>query len=641
VPRYIDTRCLDAYSEQVFDESHQTTGFLHSIIPDSRRRLATRGTRRQPPKESVLLVGPVFTREVTTTPRSWRLYLLRFLYVGALFGLVLTAWLILLGSQNVRTLGDLSRFGSAVFALLAPLQLAMAVAFAALLTTAAVAQEKDRKTLELLLLTRMTNSELVLGKLFASSLSVFVLIVAAVPLLMLLTLLGGVSYGQVLRVVGVTFAAAALAASLGSMIALWREKTFQSIALTTLLLVMWLIVGEAIASGQLGTHWGGVPVEQLTVAISPLRAILAAIQPLPSVDGQFAWLGGPVNLFIALALAGAVAFNLWAIARVRVWNPSQEAQPRLTEEQADKLATASTPVTKSSKEVWDNPILWREICTWAYGKKIIVVRLAYLMIFAVCAAALVTQMNSGGAGDRYSAMLPEMAKPLLPLMVLGLILVNALAVTSLTNERDLRALDLLLVTDLSPKEIIYGKLGGVFYNAKEMILLPMALSVMLWFTGYLNTENLVFLVLSLVVMNCFVGMLGIHCGMTYGISQTAVGVSLSTVLFLLLGIGVCMRMMMAFQNSFTHQLQAFIAFMVCGGAAMFYALGIRNPSRALALASGVTPFATYIVITNFFQQSFGAAFLVTMVTYMFATAAMLIPAVYEFDVATGRTTSQD
>ena len=105
---------------------------------------------------------------------------MRGIYVGALFGLVITAWLILLGSQNVRSLGDLARFGSAVFALLAPLQLAMAVAFAALLTTAAVAQEKDRKTLDLLLLTRMTNSELVLGKLLASSLSVFVLIAAAV-----------------------------------------------------------------------------------------------------------------------------------------------------------------------------------------------------------------------------------------------------------------------------------------------------------------------------------------------------------------------------------------------------------------------------------------------------------------------------
>jgi hypothetical protein len=174
-----------------------------------------------------------------------------------------------------------------------------------------------------------------------------------------------------------------------------------------------------------------------------------------------------------------------------------------------------------------------------------------------------------------------------------------------------------------------------------MILLPIALSVLLWFTNHLTTENLVFLILSLLVMNAFAAMLGVHCGMTYSQSQTAVGVSLSTVLFLLIGIGVCMRMMMAFQNSFTHQLQAFIAFMVCGGAAMFYALGIRNPSRALALASGITPFATYIVITNFFQQSYGGAFLVTMVTYMFATAAMLVPAVYEFDVATGRTTSQD
>jgi ABC-type transport system involved in multi-copper enzyme maturation permease subunit len=188
-----------------------------------------------------LLVGPVFTREVTTTPRSWRHYLSRALYVSALFGLVLTAWLILIGSQQVRSLGDLSRFGSAVFALLAPLQMAMAVMFSALLTAAAVAQEKDRRTLDLLLMTNLSNSELVLGKLLASMLSVLVLVVAAIPLLMLITLLGGVSFGQVARVVAVTLTAAAVAGSLGSMIALWREKTFQSLALTALLLMFWVL----------------------------------------------------------------------------------------------------------------------------------------------------------------------------------------------------------------------------------------------------------------------------------------------------------------------------------------------------------------------------------------------------------------
>ena len=591
-----------------------------------------------------MLIGPVFSREVTTTPRTWRLYLQRAVYVAALFGLVLTAWLILLGSQNVRTLGDLSRFGSAVFGLLAPLQMVMAIAFSALLTTAAVAQEKDRRTLDLLLMTRMTSAELVLGKLLASSLSVFVLIMAALPLLMLLTLIGGVSYGQVLRVVGVTLAAAAIAGSLGSTLALWREKTFQSLAMTALLLVLWFLAGEVIASGKLGSEWIGVPAETWAIAISPLRAIFAAIQPLRDTNPLFAWCGGAVNLFILLASAGTLLLNLWAIARVRIWNPAQESQPRLTNEQAEKLAAqeAANPKKKTSKQVWDNPILWREICTWAYGKKIIVIRLAYLVIFAICAVALLSMLNSDTSTSvRYTASLPDLAKPLLPLMVLGLILVNALAVTSLTNERDLRALDLLLVTDLSPKEIIYGKLLGVFYNSKEMILLPLALSGLLWMMGALSTENLVFLVLSFMVMNCFVAMLGVHCGMTYAVSQTAVGVSLSTVLFLLLGIGVCMRMMVAFQNSFTYQLQAFIAFMVCGGAAMFYALGIRNPSRAIALASGITPFATYVVITNYFQHSYGAAFLVTILTYLFATAAMLVPAIFEFDVATGRTTSQD
>ena len=110
-----------------------------------------------------MFVGPVFTREIVTIPRGWQLFFSRALYVAALFGLVLTAWLILIGSQEVRSLGDLSRFGSAVFAVIAPLQLAMAIAFSALLTASAVAQEKDRRTLDLLLMTNLTNTELVLG----------------------------------------------------------------------------------------------------------------------------------------------------------------------------------------------------------------------------------------------------------------------------------------------------------------------------------------------------------------------------------------------------------------------------------------------------------------------------------------------
>jgi len=592
-----------------------------------------------------LLIGPVFNREVSTTPRNWRLYFSRAVYIAALFGLVLTAWLILIGSQQVRGLGDLSRFGSAVFSLLAPLQLAMAIAFSALLTAAAVAQEKDRRTFDLLLMTNLTNVELVLGKLLASMLNVLVLIVAATSLLMLITLLGGVSYGQVFRVVGVTFTAALVAGSLGSTIALWRERTFQSLAMTSLLLVLWLLCGEIIATGIFGDRWLGVSTDHWAVVLTPFRAILAAMRPLEAAgDSSFAPYGGSVVLFLAVSSMSAVLLNVWAIWRVRVWNPMQEVRERqessVRNTDIQQVETRTTQPVKS-RRVWDNPILWREIMTWAYGKKIVVIRLVYMVVFAICAMALSVYLGEADSLFSRSAAQLAAAKPVVPLVLLGLVLVNALAVTSITNERDLRALDLLLVTDLTPKEIVLGKLGGIFYNSKEMILLPMLLCTALWYTNNLSTENLVFLVITLLVMNLFVAMLGVHAGMTYLESRTAVAVSLSTVLFLLLGVAVCMRMMLAFQSSFTYQFQAFAAFMLGGGAGLFMALGSRNPSNAIGVVSMATPFATFYVITSYLQGSFGAAFLVAVATYGFATAAMLIPALDEFDVATGRSTGDN
>jgi hypothetical protein len=227
------------------------------------------------------------------------------------------------------------------------------------------------------------------------------------------------------------------------------------------------------------------------------------------------------------------------------------------------------------------------------------------------------------------------------LLVLGLVLVNALAVTSITNERDAKALDLLLVTDLTPKEIIFGKLGGVLYNAKEMVLLPAALCVAIWFYSGMTGENLVFLLLGFAVLNSFVAVLGIHAGMIHENSRAAVALSLGTLLFLVLGITVCMRMMVAFKTNFDYQLQAFGAFMLGGGIGLVIALGRRNPSPAIWWAFMLAPLVTFIAIVNFLRMSYGAAALISMLMYGFATAAMLIPAVYEFDVATGRTTAKD
>ena len=67
-------------------------------------------------------------------------------------------------------------------------------------------------------------------------------------------------------------------------------------------------------------------------------------------------------------------------------------------------------------------------------------------------------------------------------------------------------------------------------------------------------------------------MLGVHAGMSYFNSRTAIGVSLGTIFFLFLGIATCIRIMIAFSGDFNLQLQPFIAFMLGGGTGLYVAL---------------------------------------------------------------------
>ena len=114
-----------------------------------------------------MLIGPIFSRELVTAPRRTQHFVYRGVYGTLLFVLMCTAWLVLAGTQIIRGVGDMAKFGSILFTILAPLQLALLTFLAALRAASAVALEKDKKTLILLLMTRLTNHEVVLGKLLA------------------------------------------------------------------------------------------------------------------------------------------------------------------------------------------------------------------------------------------------------------------------------------------------------------------------------------------------------------------------------------------------------------------------------------------------------------------------------------------
>lgn len=602
-----------------------------------------------------MLIGPVFIREVRTAPRGVRHYVGRSVYPLALLVLAGTAWLVLTGTQIVRNTGDFARFGSVLFQILAPLQLALAVFFSALLAASAVAQEKDRRTFELLLMSRLSNAELVLGRLLASLLNVIVLWIASWPMFAAVSLFGGVSADQILRALAITLGAILTAGSLGSLIGLWRDKTFQTVALTAVILVLWIFAWEAVSLGFTSTSWLGHSAGDWAAAMSPWRAVVNSTSPQIAETANAHSLPDWFEPFVPLSLLITLVLNGVAVWRVRAWNPSQEVRGRSrprpsleaaatghagpardtpTADQTTLPAPAVHAVPRATRSVWPNPVLWRELRTWAYGRRMLIVRLAYLVLFAAATASLVSLV-----GREANIARAQLALPLTPLLLLSLVLVNAQAVTSITSEKDGRTFDVLLATDLTPKEFIFGKLAGAFYNTKEMWGLPLFLGGYLWLAGIVSLENTLYLFLGLLVLYAFVATLGLHSGMTYDSSRHAVAVSLGTVFFLFVGVATSMRVMLAFSGTFEVQLQIFWPLTLGGGIGLYFALGWRNPSTAIGIASLVCPFATFFAITSFLLGYTLQVFLVVVATYGFATAAMLIPAVQEFDVATGRTSA--
>src|SRR5262245_21952770 len=150
------------------------------------------------------------------------------------------------GFQPARNVGDIARFGRFVFSVFAVVQLTVVMAAALLFGASNVAQEKDRRTLILLLMTDLRNRELVLGKLLAGLQPVGVLIAVSFPVFCFVRMLGGVTLSQIFWLEALCVAAAMAAGSWGSMVAFWREKTFQTLAISVLGLALFLGAVEGI-----------------------------------------------------------------------------------------------------------------------------------------------------------------------------------------------------------------------------------------------------------------------------------------------------------------------------------------------------------------------------------------------------------
>lgn len=579
-----------------------------------------------------MIVGPILAREILVTPRRVRFYLIRGSYVTLFFVLMWTAWQSVVGFQKIERIGDLAHFSNLLFEVFAYTQLAL-VLFAAMLTGASsISQEKDRRTFILLLVTRLSDREIVLNKFFCSVLQVTSALLAVLPLFLFAALLGGIGYSRIAEVYAATFGGAVLGAAVGVLMGVWREKTFQAIALTLLFVVLSLLAVEIAAFLVPGISIGPYRVETWCTIASPFRAIAATLDT-PGI-GRLGPLqtGSSGLLCLGFSLLLTSLFLFVSIWKLRVWNPRgepiQQSEDEETEIAGDHVRR------KKSRRIWDNPVLWREVRTKAYGSRPVLIKVAYCAIFAVLMTGLF--LTASTAGDTNVKFV--VTRSILPIAILGLLLLNTQAVTAVTSERDIKGIDLLLVTDLSPKEFIYGKLVGIAYNGKEMIVLPILGLIACAVMGLIGLVPMIYTVVVLLVFDLFTIVLGIHAGMRYETTRSALSNSLGTTFLLFVGMLLCLFLILI-SGRFEAQWASFILFIVVGSIGLWVSLSANAPTGAIGLTAFMMPFATFYCIIAFLMGDQAGPFLVGTGVYGFAVLALLIPLISEFDVATGRTTA--
>ena len=228
--------------------------------------------------------------------------------------------------------------------------------------TLAIAGEKDRRTLEFVLITRLTSPEIILEKLAARLVLFVTTIGAGLPVMLLLHILGGID----VRVILLAYAGLATTAFFLASLAIWFSVTApnarRAASLTVLATMTWLM-GPALA-----WLYALVPLRLAPPRMAALtvNAWLLASSPFSVAMKLAMGVGASSGLIYAvewmcgLQLVGGVLFLVGSMVRLR-----SAYRANVSDETRVRRLSRKGPVwrLRARPAVGDDPILWKEMYT--------------------------------------------------------------------------------------------------------------------------------------------------------------------------------------------------------------------------------------------------------------------------------------
>ncbi len=496
------------------------------------------------------LFGPVLFYDLVRTARRNRYFLLRFLYTLGL-GLLISwfYWVYTLryeelgGDASKPSIREQALFAEVFFYTFMWVQFLAVVLLTPAYTAGAVADEKDRRTLEFLLATDLENREIVLGKWLARVANLALLLLAGVPILAMNLFLGGVDPD--LMVAGFTATGLTLVSLAGVSIlaSVYSRKARDAIVLAYLVVAAYYAlttVGLILALTLPGFGNQGIYLGSFTLTVGDVMQ----------------WLNTG-NIFVALfellkqtALSGALPDTLPRVLRdyavfhgvltlLTVGLAAARLRAVALKEQVVKAARKG----RRGRPTVGNysPVLWKEVFAESgqgmnrFGRIVVylLVGLSFVPfalivyyffedVFISLGGSLSHNWEQFGSWVNVWVRIAGMLVACLTLLGVGV-----RASGAISGERDRQTLDGLLTTPLSSNDILWGKWLGSLAGARWGLIWVGLIWLVGTLSGGLHPFMLVLLTVFWLVYAGVIALLGLWFSM---VSKTTLRATVWTVL---------------------------------------------------------------------------------------------------------------
>jgi ABC-type transport system involved in multi-copper enzyme maturation permease subunit len=463
--------------------------------------------------------GPVLFFDLVRTARRHRYFLIRILYVGLLAVMLLwgyALWRHNLDYPDETRPAEIARFTSSFFNTFMIVQFLAVALLTPAYTAGAIAEEKERKTLDFLLATSVTNHEIVFSKLTSRLFNVTCLILAGLPILSFLQFLGGVDPTLVVAGFAATALTALGLAGLSIVNSVVVRRARDAILLTYLEATGYLILSGLSWFLLVPRGWAMFPSTSSWTSPVTLQGVVKGlnagnlIAAMVRLSNQVA-AGGRLEAILPGLLRDyavfhgvlALACSTWALLRLRATALTQNEEKR----HSLFRGLSSRPSLRGQ------PIMWKELYVepglrWHWLGRLVLVLLIVASFVPV--AVILYESLDGGRGFRNLPRAMNVWVRLVGTAVASLLLlaVAVRAAGSLTGERERQTYDALLTTPLDSDAILWGKWVGSILGMRRGWWWLGAIWTLGLLTGGLHFFALPFLVGAFLVYAAFLASLG-------------------------------------------------------------------------------------------------------------------------------------